>query len=963
MRDRMVLPVLTDATGLNHFRTLALYNGAMPAPILTTKLFVPPPRQRIVARPRLIERLDEGFSSGRKLTLVSAPAGFGKSALLSEWNEHIRLTAAQADKNKNRKVKDIPQIVWLSLDQADNDLVRFLSYLIAALQRIAPNIGAGALAALQSPQPPPTEALLVALLNEIAAIPHRFVLVLDDYHVIEAKPIDDALAFLLENMPPQMHLVIATREDPDLALARLRARGQLVELRAADLRFTRTEAADFFNRVMGLDLSANDIAALETRTEGWIAGLQLAALAIQGHLAQDTHERRDVTGFINAFAGSHRFVLDYLVGEVLERRPEEERRFLLQTSVLDRLCGPLCDAVTEQENGRETLETFEHNNLFVVPLDDQRRWYRYHHLFAEVLQARLMEKQPEQVRQLHQRAGAWYERNGLASDAIHHALAATDFERAADLIELQVRPMYYSGMEATWAGWVKQLPDEIVRVRPLLNVYYAMSLLPGDAAESGRRLSQAEYLLNLPAQALEQSQAQVTKASVANQKELQSVPGIIAIARAYCAGILGDESGIAKQARQALDVLPETDHWWRGAAAALLGIAYWNGGDLEAAHQTMTDAVRSLHLGGGLVFSISAKYLLADIRLAQGHLHDAIRICDQALELVAEQDEPAPQGTADLHVVLSEVYLEQNEPDLARQHLETYKELGPYAALVEPRHRWYCAMARLQEASGEPERALELLDEAERQYVGGPVLQIQPIPELRARVWLRQGRLNDALEWARGRTLAVSGEPGYAREFEYLTLVRILIAQSGNEQRKQSLDTAKAFLARLLQAAQDKTLLKSRIEIHILNALANHAQGNLPAAFASLESALTLAEAEGYVRIFTDEGPAMAELLRKLQTRETTQTVHGYIHRLLSAFDPSLSRARSSDSSALIEPLSERELAVLVLLRTELSGPEMARELFVSLNTLRTHIKNIYNKLDVNNRRAAVRRAEELGLL
>lgn len=945
----------------------------MVAPILATKLFVPSPRQKIVLRPRLIERLDEGFSSGRKLTLISAPAGFGKSTLLSEWHEHLCWGAAQADNNEKRDAKGIQQIAWLSLDPADNDLVRFQRYLIAALQRIAPNIGAGALAALQSPQPPPVEPLLIALLNEIAAIPNRFILVLDDYHVIQAKTVDDALAFLIENMPPQMHLVIATRQDPDLALALLRARDQLVELRAADLRFTGPEAADFINRVMGLDLVANDIAALETRTEGWIAGLQLAALAIQGQLARDEndaiqgtaplHKRQVITGFISSFAGSHRFVLDYLVGEVLERRPAKERSFLLQTSVLDRLCGPLCDAVTEQANGRETLETFEHNNLFVVSLDDQRRWYRYHHLFAEVLQAQLMEKQPDQVAGLHQRASAWYERNGLASDAIHHALAAKDFERAADLVELQVRPMYYSGLEATWVGWVKQLPDEVVRARPLLNVYYALSLLPGNADESEICLSRAEYLLDLSTQAIEQPHAQVTGWTVANQKELRSLPGIIAIARAYRAGILGDEPGIANQARLALDLLPETDRWWRGAAAALLGIAYWNGGDLEAAHQAITDAVNSLYLDGGLVFSISAEYLLADIRLAQGHLNDAKRICDRALQLVAEQGEPVPQATADLHVVLSEVYLERNEPDLARQHLQTYKELGLYVALVEPRHRWYCAMARLQEASGEPERALELLDEAERQYVGGPVLQVQPIPALRARMWLRQDRLNDALDWARERNLVVNDEPCYAREFEQLTLARILIAQAGTGREKHSLDAAQALLARLLKATQEKTLLQSRIEIHILNALVSHAQGNLPAAFASLESALTLAEPEGYVRIFTDEGPAMAGLLRKLETRDTTPTVHEYIHSLLSAFDPSLPPAHSKTPLALVESLSDRELKVLELLRTELSGPEMARELSVSLNTLRTHTKNIYNKLGVNNRRAAVRRASELGLL
>lgn len=960
----------------------------MAAPILATKLYVPALRQKMVLRPPLVARLNEGVSAGRKLTLISAPAGFGKTTLLSEW-------VAESMKDEARRMKEegnltpsafrLPPLkfAWLSLDEADNDLVRFLIYLVAALQTVAPDLGAGALAALQSPQPSPAEALLTALLNAIAALPNPIILVLDDYHVMDAKAIDDALAFLLEHLPPQMHLVIATREDPDIPLALLRARDQLVELRAADLRFTRTEAADFVNRVMGLDLSAHDIAALETRTEGWIAGLQLAALALQGHVAQQksaaslgahsTRERQDIAKFINSFAGSHRYVLDYLVGEVLERRPESERRFLLQTSILDRLCGPLCDAVTGQENGGEALESFERSNLFVVPLDDQRRWYRYHHLFAEVLQARLMEQQPEQVHGLHRRAGAWFEQNGLPSDAIRHALAAADFEHAADLSELQVRAMYNSGMEATWLGWVKQLPDEIVRARPVLNVYYAFGLLPAAPDAAGARLDQAEELLDLPARGMGQPKEHAEHASkrtVTNQDEFRSLPGTISIARAYRAGALGDVPAIVHYARRALELLPATDHLWRGAAAALLGIACWNSGDLETAHQTITEGAKSLQMAGGLNFSISAKYLLADIRLVQGRLNDAKRTAEQALRQVAEQGAPVPQGTADLHVVLSEVHLERNELKVAGQHLEIYKELGPYAALVEPQHRWYCAMARSQEARGDPDGALVLLDEGERRFVGGPTLEVRPIPALRARVWLRQSRLRDALDWARERGLGVNDELSYAREFEHLTLAHILIAQYNAERIIGSLDAAMDLLERLLQAAKEKARLRSTVEILVLRALACRARNDMSAALASLASALTLAEPEGYVRIFVDEGVPMAELLRKLRTRDLTQRVNEYLHKLLAAFeDPKRDKGQSPELAtvvspiSILEPLSERELQVLVLLRTELSGPEIARELSVSLNTVRTHTKNIYSKLGVNNRRAAVRRAKELGLL
>src|SRR5215204_4644464 len=386
----------------------------MSTPILTTKLYVPPPRPHAVLRPRLTGRLNEGLP--RKLTLISAPAGFGKTTLLGEWVAGCERLAA-----------------WLSLDEVDSDPTRFLAYLVAALQTIAPNIAEGVLGALQSPQPPPTESILTVLLNEVTTVEDEIVLVLDDYHLIDATAVDDALTFLLEHLPPRMHLVIATREDPNLPLARLRVRGQLGELRAADLRFTPSEAAEFLEGVMGLSLSAEDIAALEDRTEGWIAGLQLAALSMRG--------REDVAGFIRAFAGDNRYVVDYLVEEVLQRQPERVRSFLLQTSILERLSGPLCDVVTGQDGGKARLAALERGNFFVVPLDDQRHWYRYHHLFADVLRAHLRDEHPDRVPDLHRRASAWYEQHGEPSEAIRHALAAEEFERAASLVELAALEM------------------------------------------------------------------------------------------------------------------------------------------------------------------------------------------------------------------------------------------------------------------------------------------------------------------------------------------------------------------------------------------------------------------------------------------------------------------------------------------------------------------------------------------
>src|SRR5437764_11068721 len=453
----------------------SFYN-CMSTSILATKLYIPRLRPNVVLRPRLLERLNEDLH--RKLTLIAAPAGFGKTTLVSAWVEGIERPRART--------------AWLSLDEGDNDPTRFLTYLVAALQTIAPNIGEGVLGVLQSLQPPPPEAMLTALLNEITTLPDNFVLVLDDYHVIDARPVDIALTYLVEQLPPQMHLVIATREDPQLPLARLRARGQLIELRAADLRFTASEAAAFLNQVMGLSLSAADIAALEDHTEGWIAGLQLAALSMQGH--------HDVAAFIRAFAGDHRYIVDYLVEEVLQRQPEPVRRFLLQTSILDRLSGPLCDAVTGQEEGNARLEALERGNFFVVPLDDTRHWYRYPHLFAEVLSALLRAEQPEQLSRLHGRASAWYEQHGSAADAIRHALAACDFARAADLVEMALPAMLRSRQEATVLGWLRALPDELVHVRPVLSVGYAGALLVSGEFEGVlARLRDAERWLDTTA--------------------------------------------------------------------------------------------------------------------------------------------------------------------------------------------------------------------------------------------------------------------------------------------------------------------------------------------------------------------------------------------------------------------------------------------------------------------------------
>jgi len=498
----------------------------MYVPILATKLYVPPPRSKIVLRPRLIERLNEGLSASRKLTLISAPAGFGKTTLISEW-------AAGGDQ----------KVAWLSLDEGDNDPACFLTYFISALQTIAANIGKGALVVLQSPQPPSTESILTTLVNEINTVPDNFILVLDDYHVIDSKPVDEALTFLLKHLPPQMHLVITTREDPHLPLARLRARGQLTELRAADLRFTPAEAAEFLNQVMGLNLSAEDAAMLETRTEGWVTGLQLAALSMQG--------RQDTASFIKSFTGSHHFVLDYLIEEILQQQSESIQTFLLRTSILDRLCGPLCDAVlgSPSASGQETLEYLERANLFIVPLDNERLWYRYHHLFADVLRMHLTAEQPDQLPALHRRASEWYEQNGSPPDAIHHALAAKDFGRAADLIELVMPAMNRNQQFVLLLGWLKALPDELVRVRPVLCVgIAAVSLTRGGLEGVESWLQDAERWLNMTANIRGRPEAQAAGMVVVDEEEFRRLPGMIALIRGARALARGDMPETVKNA-------------------------------------------------------------------------------------------------------------------------------------------------------------------------------------------------------------------------------------------------------------------------------------------------------------------------------------------------------------------------------------------------------------------------------
>jgi LuxR family transcriptional regulator, maltose regulon positive regulatory protein len=912
----------------------------MPTPILATKLYIPSPRVKIVLRPRLIERLNEGLSAGCKLTLISAPAGFGKTTLVNEWGAGCERPVA-----------------WLSLDEGDNDFAEFLTYFVTALQSIKANLGAGIIYALQSPQPSSAESILTVLLNEITSLPDHFVLVLDDYHVIDSKPIDNALNYLLDYLPPQMHLVITTREDPQLPLARLRSRGQLTELRAADLCFTPAESSEFLNQVMGLNLSAEDINALEARTEGWIAGLQLAALSMQGH--------QDTTSFIKSFTGSHHFILDYLVEEVLQRQPEHVRNFLLQTAILDRLNGSLCDAVTGQEGGRGMLDALERDNLFVVPLDNQRQWYRYHQLFAEVLQAHLREAQPDRVSTLHRRASEWYQQNDLPSDAIHHAITAKDFERAAGLIELAWPEVQDGVLHPKWIRWVKTLPDLLIRSRPVLSVWYAYALLVGGDMEAAEiRLADAERWLEPGSNMNGQQQKQTAEMVVEDEERFRSLPATIAIARAYHAQALGDVPGAVTYARRALELTPETNHLKRGQATALLGLTYWASGDLEAADRTFTGYTMMLRTAGSILDAISATTILADIRVTLGRLHEATSTLEQLLQFVVDQGEPIPPDTANLYMGLGELFREKGDMETAEQYLLKSKELCERAELLVSQRRLCVTQAFLKQTQGDLDGALDMLNEAERLFIRTPLPEVRPISALKARIWLAQGRLIEAQGWVREQGLSVVDELSYLREFEYITLARVLLARYKHNQEDGSIHEVIGLLERLLHAAEAGRRMGSVIEILVLLALAHAVQGDIPLALVSLERSLILAEPEGYLRIFVDEGEAMRLLIEE-QSQNRDHPMSDYLAKLLAAFPQPVARPKSEiiyKKKDMIEPLSEREQEVLRLLRSELNGPEIAQQLIVSLNTFRTHTKSIFNKLGVNNRRAAVRRAEELDL-
>ncbi len=907
--------------------------------ILATKLHMPAWRPGLVARPRLAERLDEGL--GRGLVLVCAPAGYGKTVLLADWAQRAR-----------------PAATWLSLDGGDNDPARFWRHALAALDRARPGL-ADRMGPLLGPSAPARfEPLVTALINELAAGPggDQVLLVLDDYHVIGAQQVHASVDFLLEHWPENLQLIVASRSDPPLALARLRARGQLAEVRAADLRFTAGEAAVLLRQVAGVPehaLPDAAAAALAARTEGWAAGLQLAALSLRG--------QADVTGFVTAFTGSHRYVLDFLAGEVLDRQDEGLRAFLLETSVLDRLSGPLCDAVTGRAGSQHLLERIERAGLFLVPLDEVRGWWRYHHLFADLLRARLRAEQPGQVAQLHRNAAAWCEERRFADDAVHHAVCAGEMTWAALLIEQHFDEFFYlHGEGATIQRWLSALPDELIQSRARL------LLVQAQLAADGGRVEAAASLLDAAERASVSTVDEPFEPTADRAGSLlANIPAGIALHQSYLAALRGDAEATAAFASQTLAELSEGEQTLSSIAEVNLAQAEWLCGGLAKAERAFVSGIARWRAGGQHTVTAWGCHHLGQVQRAQARLDAAVNTYQQALDAIAAPARPPLPTAGPAYVGLGEVAYQRNELDMAFRHTSEGIARCRQFAYTAPLAAGLVTLAWIRQASGDPAGALEAVGEAV-QAAPAPAGLLNPVPAQHARLLLAQGNLVGAAGWTKECGLAPGDEPDYPREAGYLVLARVLLAQGLPGQ-------ALALLDRLHAAAAAQDRAGSLIEIGALRALALAARGEEKAAVDALAGALTLGCPQGYVRVFADEGPPMAVLLGRLITaqrvgRAAARVPLDCLARLQRAFDagPSAPDHRPRTAAAvrgIVEPLTSRELEVLQMLAAGMSNQGIARQLVVSLDTVKKHVSHVLGKLGAASRTEAVARARQLGLI
>lgn len=948
----------------------------MPVPILKTKLYMPPLRPQRVVRERLIERLEAGVLASR-LTLISAPAGFGKTTLLSDWIQGAALPASAHGGRPTR-----PRSAWLSLDEGDNDPVRFWSHVLAALRTIPSlrdaGIGESALSMLDSPQPPPIEAVLTDLINEFVELPGstagragagpatgpsaqrtgldgQVVLVLDDLHVIANPQIMGALGFLLDNMPPRLHLVVATRVDPPLPLSRLRGRGQLIELDAADLRFTPDEAAALLNQVMGLRLSSQDLSALEARTEGWIVGLQMAAHALQGTASTGDNDSAPVSEFISDFAGSHRYILDYLTDEVLLREPPRVQTFLLQTSILQRLCGPLCDAITGAQDGQQMLERLEAANLFIVPLDNQRHWYRYHHLFAGLLAKRLQNLHAGDLPELHRRASAWHESEGTIEEAIAHAICAEDHERAARLVEQHaVQQMMSHRRESTLAEWLAALPQDLVRSRPWLCVYLGWT-----RHWMGLR-DQVEEPLQCAEEAL-QAAADPGEPAVGTRAPL--ITGYIAAIRAHNALTRRQIPRVLEQGRRAIERLPEGDYM-RCEAAVALGGAYWAQGDVRSAQDAFAQARSTALQSGYPPLAVPSACYLAMQQAKRGQLQEARATYQEATGWATGSSGRLLPVAGFPLIKLADLWREWNDLQAARRDLDRglalCVQLGHADVLAEA----HVMQARIQLALGELDGAREALARADHIARAGIDPWIETYADTcRLRLWLSSGNLAAAIQWAEASGLQVDTPFEYQRDLHHTNLARVLLARGIAHAREPDLAAALQLLERLSAAAERAGWVSTQIEALILRALGLHACGAHREALSALEGALRLAQPGGWMRIFLDEGPSLIPLLRQAAAQAAWPS---YAAQLLAAAEghpAPTGQPVPPGAEALIEPLSERELEILQLIAQGLTNREIAEQLYIATGTVKAHASSIYGKLGVNNRTQAAAQARTLGLL
>jgi LuxR family transcriptional regulator, maltose regulon positive regulatory protein len=908
-----------------------------PDVLLATKLHVPRPQPGFIARPRLVKALDDGLAP--RLILVCAPAGFGKTALLADWV----------------RSGDHP-VAWLSLDEADNDPARFWRHAVAALDRARPGIGDRVGPLLGPPAPASFDGLVTALINEMAQPGEdEVLLVLDDYHLVSSVPVHTSLAFLLEHLPPCLHLVLASRSDPPLPLARMRAGGGLAELRAAELRFTAEEAAALLHEAVGGDLPAASVAALQARTEGWAAGLQLAALSLRG--------QADMAGLVAAFSGSHRYVLDYLAEEVLDRQSEQVRGFLLETSVLDRLSGELCDALTGHAGGQAMLEQVEQANLFLIPLDEVRGWWRYHHLFADLLRARLQQQQPSRVPALHRAAAHWCDEHGLADDAVRHALDAGDAAFAARLIERHFDARFRPGERATIQRWLSALPPVVIQSRPRLLLAQAwMALVGGNVEVVGRWLDAAE-------RAFADGADEAFDASVGTgASQLANVPAAIALARAFVAHLRGDAEATAAFASQARAAIGEGEWILDSVTRWQLAGAEWLRGRLAAAEQGFTSVIAVCRAAGERGLAAASCHLLGQVQRAHGRLDAALDTYRQALEITAPPGQPALPAAGIAYVGMAEVAYQRNELDAAVQYVDDGITRCRQLNYTQPLATGLVTLAWIRQAQGDVDGALDAVEGAER---AGPRPEVtsllNPVPAQRARLQLAQGDVAAAARWTQQRGLGPDDEPDYPREREYLVLVRVLVAQDlpGH---------ALALLNRMLKAATAQDRTGSVIEIRALQALALAANGDETIAVDVLAEALTLACPRGFIRVFADEGAPMGALLGHLiAAQRAEQAVAGSVPldclaRVLHAVGenyalPVTQRGAAAAVPGLVHPLTDRELEVLALLAVGTPNSRIAAELVVTLDTVKKHVSHLLGKLGAANRTEAVTRARQLGLL